>query len=135
MSIPAKTIALIVGGVVVVGVAFAAAPALGDMLSSSMGNNATIVGEPLEYDVNAAGETYGSPFAGTVPNLIPTLSDEGDIGYVRVSELDQQRNLAKSTTNPDAVFSVEVYESDGVTVVGTLTVTADTPGARDGMNN
>lgn len=135
MSISPKTIALIVGGVVVVGGAFAAAPVLGDMFSSSVGSNAAIVGDAPEYEVNAAGETYGSPFGGTVPKLIPALSDAGDIGYVRVSELDQQRNLAKSTTNPDAVFAVDVYQSDGVTVVGVLAITADTPGARDGLND
>ncbi|MDO9590820.1 MAG: hypothetical protein Q7J04_06730, partial [Microcella sp.] len=61
--------------------------------------------------------------------------DDGDIGYVRVSELDLARNSAKSTTNRDAVFSVDVYQSDGVTVVGEFTVTAETPGARDGFNN
>lgn len=85
--------------------------------------------------MNDAGETYGSPVGGSVPKLIPARSDAGDIGYVRVSELDQQRNLAKSTTNPDAVFAVDVYEVDGETVIGSLTVTAETPGARDGLNN
>jgi len=134
MSIPPKTIALIVGGVVVVGGAFVAAPALGDLFSASFGGGAGIVGEVAEFSVNEAGETYGSPGGGSVPDLIPARADDGVIGYVRVSELDLERNLAKSTTNPDAVFAVDVFESDGTTVVGELTVTADTPGARDGLN-
>ena len=134
MSIPPKTIALIVGGVVVVGGAFVAAPALGDLFSASFGGGAGIVGEVGAFSVNEAGETYGSPGGGSVPDLIPARADDGVIGYVRVSELDLERNLAKSTTNPDAVFAVDVFESDGTTVVGELTVTADTPGARDGLN-
>ena len=134
MSIPPKTIALIVGGVVVVGGAFVAAPALGDLFSASFGGGAGIVGEVAEFSVNEAGETYGSPGGGSVPDLIPARADDGVIGYVRVSELDLERNLAKSTTNPDAVFAVDVFESDGTTVVGELTVTADTPGARHGLN-
>lgn len=135
MSIPPKTIALIVGGVVVVGGAFALAPTLGDQFSASIAGDTEIVGAPVEFSVNATGETFGSPIDGTVPDLIVARSDGGEIGYVRVSELDLERNAAKSTTNPDAVFAVDVYESDGTTVIGELTVTADTPGARDGLNN
>lgn len=135
MSIAPKTIALSAVGVVVVVGAFLAAPTLGDMLAPSLaGDQRVILGEEVEYGVNAAGETFGSPIDGTVPTLIPARADEGVIGYVRVSELDQQRNLAKSAINPDQTFSVDVYESDGVTVVGTLAVTKDTPGARDGFN-
>lgn len=135
MSIAPKTIALIVGGVVVVAGAFIAAPALGDLFSAPLAGDGAVLSDPVEFEVNAAGETYGSPVGGSVPNLIPARADSGDIGYVRVSELDQQRSLAKSTTNADAVFAVEVYESDGTTVIGELTVTSDTPGARDGLNN
>ncbi|MBX9718989.1 MAG: hypothetical protein K2X36_09145 [Microbacteriaceae bacterium] len=135
MSIPPKTIALIVGGVVVVGGAFAAAPALGDLFAAPLASTVPTSAEPVEYPVNESGETYGSPIGGSVPKLIPARSDEGEFGYVRVTELDQQRNLAKSTTNPDATFAVDVYEVDGSTVIGSLTVTADTPGARDGLNN
>jgi len=106
LSIPPKTIALIVGGVAVVGGAFVAAPALGDLFSASFGGGAGIVGEVAEFSVNEAGETYGSPGGGSVPDLIPARADDGVIGYVRVSELDLERNVAKSTTNPEAVFAV-----------------------------
>ncbi len=135
MALPAKTIALVVGGVVLVGGAFAAAPALGDLLAAPLAEDSAIIGDPVEYEVNAAGETYGSPVNGTVPDLIPARTDAGDIGYVRVSELDQQRNLAASSIDESKVFAVDVYESDGTTVIGTLTVTKDTPGPRDGLNN
>lgn len=135
MAIAPKTIVLIVGGLVVVGGGFAVAPLLGDLFTQSVSPTSEILGAPVEYQVNDAGETYGSPVDGSVPDLITARSDDGIIGFVRVSELDQQRNLAKSTTNPDAVFAVDVYESDGVTVVGSLAVTKDTPGARDGFNN
>ena len=135
MAVSPRTIVFIVGGLVVVGAGFALAPTLGDVFNQSLAADSEVMGGPIEHPVNAAGETYGSPIDGTVPDLITARSDEGVIGYVRVSELDQQRNLAKSTTNPDAVFAVDVYESDGVTVVGSLVVTKDTPGARDGFNN
>ena len=135
VSIAPKTIALIVGGVVVLGGAFAAAPAIGDMLAPSLaGDQRVILGDEVEYGVNAAGETFGSPIDGTAPKLIPAMADQGVIGYVRVSELDHQRNLAKSAISADQTFQVDVYESDGLTVVGTLAVTAETPGPREGFN-
>lgn len=135
MGVAPKTILLVVAGLAVVGGGFVAAPLLGDAFTESVAPSTAILGESVEFAVNANGETYGSPVNDTVPKLILTLADDGDIGYVRVSELDLARNSAKSTTNPDAVFSVDVYRSDGVTVVGEFTVTADTPGARDGFNN
>jgi hypothetical protein len=134
MSIAPKTIALIVGGLVVVGAALAAAPVIGEFFTSQLAGGAGSVSEPVEFPANEAGETYGSPIDGVVPKLIPARADDDVIGYVRVSELDLARNAAKSTTNPDAVFSVDVYESDGTTVIGMLTVLADTPGPRDGFN-
>jgi hypothetical protein len=135
MSIAPKTIAVTVSGLVVVVGAFIAAPALGDMLAPSLaGNERVILGDAVEYGVNAAGETFGSPVEGTVPKLIPAMADEGIIGYVRVSELDHQRNLAKSSTNAEASFQVKVYESDGTNVIGSLAVDKDTPGPRDGFN-
>ena len=66
---------------------------------------------------------------------IPTFADNGELGYVRVSELDQERNLARSSADPEATFAINVYASDGETVVGELTITKDTPGPRDGFNN
>jgi hypothetical protein len=135
MAIAPKTIVLVIAGLVVVGGGFAAAPLLGDAFTQSVAPPTEILGATVEFAVNDNGETYGSPINDAVPQLILALADDGDTGYVRVSELDLARNSAKSTTNPDKVFTVDVYESDGVTVVGVFTVTADTPGARDGFNN
>lgn len=135
MKIAPKTIALIIVGTVVLGGVLVAAPTIGDMLTPSLAGNAGTVADDQDYPVNAAGETYGSPIEGSVPKLIPAFADEGELGYVRVSELDQQRNLARSSTNPNATFSVKMYQSDGETVIGTFAVTRDTPGPRDGFNN
>lgn len=135
MAVAPKTIVLVVVGLAVVGGGFAVAPMLGDAFTDSVSPSTQILGGPVEFAVNANGETYGSPINDSVPKLMLTLSDEGDVGYVRVSELDLARNSAKSTTNPNAVFSVKVYLSDGETVIGQFTVTADTPGPRDGFRN
>jgi hypothetical protein len=134
MAIAPKTIALIVGGLVVVGGGFALAPVLGDLFTQSVSPTSEILGEPVEFDTNANGETFGSPINDRVPDLILTSGDGGEIGYVRVSELDQARNLSRSESDPAAVFPIDVYESDGVTVVGTFTVDDETPGPRDGFN-
>ncbi len=135
MAVAAKTIVVTVAGVLVVAGAFAAAPLLGDALSQPLAASAGVAGDPVEFRVNASGETYGSPINDNVPQLVLTKADDGDFGYIRLSEFDRQRNAAKSTTNPDAVFSVKVYEADGVAIIGTFTVTADMPSPRDGFNN
>lgn len=135
MAIAPKMIAMIVGGVVVVAGGFAAAPALGDLFTRSVAPSTGIVGEPVEFPVNENGETYGSPIDGQVPDLIVARAEGGKTGYVRVSELDLARNANRSTVDPNAVFTVDVYESDGETTIGVFRVTDDTPGPRDGLNN
>ena len=135
MAVAPKAIVLAVAGVLVVGGAFVAAPFIGDAMSQPLAAEAGIIGGAVEFSVNASGETYGSPINDAVPQLIVTMADDGELGYVRVSELDRQRSAAKSTMNADAVFSVKVYETDGVSIIGTFTVTADTPNPRDGFNN
>lgn len=135
MQFSPKAIALTAAGVLVVGAAVVAAPMLGDLLAPPATAGQTIVGGEVEYAVNDAGETYGSPANGEVPQLIPAAAENGEFGYVRVTELDQQRNLARSSADPDATFAVSVYLSDGETVIGELAVTKDTPGPRDGFRN
>lgn len=135
MQFSPKAIALTaVGALVVVGAAIAA-PTIGDMLAPPAQAGQTVVGADVEWATNAAGETYGSPVGGEVPDLIPTFANNGELGYVRVSELDQARNLARSSSDPEAVYPIDVYEPDGATVVGELAVTKDTPGPRDGFRN
>ncbi len=137
MGIAPKTMVIMsaAAGLVVVGGAFAAAPVLGNAFDSSVAPASQILGEPLEFAVNENGETYGSPVNDRVPDLILTRAEGGKIGYVRVSELEHARNLRSSTVDPNAVFDIDVYESDGETVVGIFRVLADTPGPRDGFNN
>lgn len=135
MAIAPKTIAMIVGGVVLVGGGFAAAPALGDLFTQSVAPSTAIMGDPVEFEVNENGETYGSPINDRVPDLIVTRAEGGKIGYVRVSELEFARNLWRSTSDPNAVYDIPVYESDGTTEIGVFRVLEDTPGPRDGFNN
>lgn len=70
MAIAPKTIALAVGGLVVVGAGFAVAPILGDVFTQSIAPSSEILGGPVEFAVNANGETYGSPINDQVPDLI-----------------------------------------------------------------
>jgi hypothetical protein len=134
MAIAPKTIALMVGGVVVVGAGFALAPILGDVFTQSVAPSSEILGGPVEFSVNANGETYGSPVNDQVPDLILTKAEGGKIGYVRVSELEFARNLRSSNPDPNEVIDIDVYESDGVTIIGNFRVLEDTPGPRDGFN-
>jgi hypothetical protein len=126
MAIAPKTIALTVGGVL--------APILGDVFTQSVSPSMEIMGGPVEFAVNANGETYGSPVNDQVPDLILTKAEGGKIGYVRVSELEFARNLRSSNPDPNEVIDIDVYESDGVTVIGNFRVLVDTPGPRDGFN-
>ena len=54
---------------------------------------------------------------------------------MRVTELEHARNVRSSTADPNAVFDIDVYESDGETTIGIFRVLDDTPGPRDGFNN
>lgn len=135
MAFAPKTIVMIVGGVLVVVGAFAAAPAIGALVDQSAAPATTIIGDPVEFEVNENGETYGSAVNDRVPDLILARAEGGKIGYVRVSELEFTRNLVRSDPDPNAVYQIEVYESDGVTTIGTFRVLDDTPGPRDGFNN
>ena len=135
MAISPKIVLLVVGGFVVVGGAFLVAPILGDAFTQSVEPSREILGEPIEFAVNANGETYGSPINDRVPDLILTRAEGGKIGYVRVSELDFARNVRSSTIDPNAVITIDVYESDGVTTIGIFRILVDPPGPRDGFNN
>ncbi|RZT60676.1 hypothetical protein EV140_1190 [Microcella alkaliphila] len=130
MKITPKAIALTAVGVLVVGGAAVAAPMLGDSFTASVAPTAA-AGGPVEFAVNANGETYGSPLNEQVPDLILTQAEGGKIGYVRVSELNHARNVRKSSTNPNKVFDIPVYESDGETKIGVFRVLDDTENPRD----
>lgn len=134
VAITPKTIVLVVAGIVVVGGSFVAAPLVGDAFTQSLAPSGQIMGDPVEFGVNASGETYGSPLNDRVPDLILTRAEGGKTGYVRVSELDLARNAKRSALDPNAVFDIPVYESDGMTQIGTFRVMDDTPSPRDGFN-
>jgi len=135
MAIAPKTIAMIVGGILLVGGGFAVAPALGDAFTTAVAPSDEILGGPVEFDVNENGETYGSAINDQVPDLIVARAEGGKLGYIRVSELEFTRNLVRSDPDPNAVYQIDVYESDGETTIGTFRVLDDTPGPRDGFNN
>jgi len=130
-----KTIVLIVAGVVVAGCGFLAAPMLGDAFTAAVAPSSEILGEPVEFAVNANGETYGSPLNDRVPDLILTRAEGGKLGYVRVTELEHARSLRNSSSNANAVFDIPVYQSDGETRVGVFRVLDDTVSPRSGSNN
>jgi hypothetical protein len=126
MKFTPKAIALTAVGVLLVGGAAVAAPMLGDSFTASVAPRPAAAGGPIEFAVNANGETYGSPLNEQVPDLILTRAEGGKIGYVRVSELNHARNVRKSSTNPNKVFDIPVYESDGETKIGVFRVLDDT---------
>lgn len=135
MAIAPKTIILLVAGIVVVGGGFIAAPVLGSAFDQTVAPPTQVLGDDVEFSVNANGETYGSLLNDQVPDLILTRAEGGKVGYVRVTELEQARNVRRSTPDPNAVTTISVYESDGVTTIGVFRVLDDTPGPRDGFNN
>jgi hypothetical protein len=84
------------------------------------------------WGVNASGETYGVPNQNGTPELVAVFADEPNIhGYVKESELNcaaggdvksPAEALAWDKASQNRSISIPVYESDGVTVVGTFTV-------------
>lgn len=91
------------------------------------------------WPTNASGETYGSAidgqFPGDVPDLIQAYTTDWKIGYVRRSELDVasgapgvvvktpadalewNKKVAARAAAGERTF-VQVYEQDGVTIIG-----------------
>jgi len=108
------------------------APSLGDSFSARVVGTSALTDDDVEFQTNAEGETYGSAgVRGTVPDLLAARTDDGSLGFVRVSELELALNVATSTKKEGAV---EVYQSDGATVVGVLTVDETMGSPRDGVN-
>lgn len=84
------------------------------------------------YPKNASGETYGSSLDAKEnekePDLIRAEGEDGTIGYVRLSELEgpapknPQEALALQAQKTDRY--VNLYESDGKTVIGRFKIDA-----------
>jgi len=133
---PKKTLIGLVAGfsailLAIVGLVIAA-PSIGDSVSAQVVSTSALTDDDVEFEVNAAGETYGSAgVRGTVPDLLAARTDDGSLGFVRVSELELALSVAASTKKEGAV---DVYQSDGATVVGVLTVDETMKSPRDGLN-
>lgn len=130
-----RTVAIVAASVVgagaIVGLIMAG-PSIGDSLvGSSSSTSATGSGAgAVDFPVNENGETYGSANGASVPDLLAAPTDDGKLGYVRVNELELARNVAGSLES--GIRVVDVYASDGETVIGQFTVTKDMPGPRSG---
>jgi len=84
------------------------------------------------WGVNASGETYGVANQNGTPDLIAVVIDDGNThGYVKESDLNcagggdvtsPSEALAWDKVSQNRNVSIPVYESNGVTVVGTFTV-------------
>lgn len=78
------------------------------------------------YGVNAKGETYGSgawAADGTdLPDLLLVEMENGETGYIYSSELDpgspESPELAEQWEKEHSGYVINVYESDGETVIG-----------------
>lgn len=94
--------------------------------------------DETEYEVNENGETFGTCldviYPEDEPDLMAAVGDNGRKGYIRKTELDDDE-MAKCETPEEAVRIQEerekngnpprvinVYESDGVTVIDTFTI-------------
>ena len=88
-----------------------------------------------DFDVNENGETFGSAsdviYVEDEPDLMAALGDNGKEGYIRKSEADggvsecstpeeTVRKIEELTANGPRV--INLYESDGVTVIDTFTM-------------
>jgi hypothetical protein len=95
----------------------------------------------IAWGVNANGQTYGVSNQSGTPDLIGVLIDDGkNYGYVKKSDLNcasggdpssPSEALEWQKVSQNRNISIPVYESDGVTAVGTFTLgNATGPNAR-----
>lgn len=88
----------------------------------------------VHYNINKNGESYGTSLDspdGRDPDLVAVLGDNGIVGYARSTDLDGEKPSSpeeairmqeerEKAGNPPIV--VNVYKSDGVTVIDTFTI-------------
>lgn len=89
------------------------------------GGPKTYDGSPVpqgpDYPTNANGQTYGGgPDRGASPDLLAVVGDCGRTGYVYRDELEEPEPWAPGAGD-GGPRTVDVYESDGVTVIDTFT--------------
>ena len=85
-------------------------------------------------NVNERGETYGSELIlselGVEVDLIKAVGDNGQVGYVKDSDLnidsvDTLQDAMSYMNNIPSERILPLYSEDGITVIGTFTVTND----------
>jgi len=84
-----------------------------------------------DWAVNARGQTYGVVNDRGTPDLIATYASNGRNGYVSRDELDAagggnpaspQEALREQADRTGRTITIPVYEADGATVIGSLTI-------------
>lgn len=108
------------------------------LLSCTSSAHATVSADTPPFSVNENGDTYGDFFQtmeyGYDPDLIRAQGEDGTIGYVRIDELElpfpesPEAALAMQSAQEASGYTgryINLYSSDGVTVIGRFFVSAD----------
>lgn len=86
--------------------------------------------DSLDYSVNEAGQTYGSGSDRVFeeqPDLVLVEGNDGVVGYVYADDLwgEEPTSIEEALeSNSELPRDIPVYESDGVTAIGTFTIGA-----------
>ncbi len=77
-----------------------------------------------ELQTNKNGLTYGPDVLGA--DLIEVISNDGKLGYVYREDLEaSERNNIIDAQNSSGQFTINVYDCNGETVIGTFTIGKD----------
>ena len=110
----------------------------GAVLYSDEGMTEVIEHEKTDYGVNENGQTFGSALSATyvedMPDLVLAIGDHGKEGYIYLSDLlgetpsspeeAVQKQLEREQNGGGDLQVCYVYESDGKTIIDTLTASA-----------
>lgn len=83
------------------------------------------------YPTNDLGETYGPALSddnAIEPDLLLAYGDNGVLGYVRQAEMDHEPKTpeeALAWMNSHRPKTFNLYSQDGVTIIGTFTLTTN----------
>ncbi len=75
-----------------------------------------VLGPP--YPTNSSGMTYGSGLGPDDPDLIAAYGTNGQLGYVRATDLHQPVASSLQTTPAALPRSITLFAKDGVTPIG-----------------
>lgn len=84
-----------------------------------------ITSEPTPWATNANGQTYGVMNADGEPDLIAVEATNGRTGYIYAEELAGPQPSSPeeaATWTPPPARAIDVFESDGVTVIGEFVI-------------